>query len=211
MENVCCATPCPRCIVRRDVPGAEIEMVAMQAESSDGSVDVAIVGAGFSGLYMLQRVRGLGLSARVFDSASDVGGTWYWNRYPGARCDVESLEYAYSFLPELETEWRWTERFATQPEILAYIRHVADRLDLRRDISFNTRVKAGAWDEQANRWMVTTDTDEEIRARHLVMASGCLSAAAMPEFPGQAQFRGETYHTGTWPDRTIDLWESTWA
>jgi cyclohexanone monooxygenase len=180
-------------------------MAITTKQVSDDLVDVLIVGAGFSGLYMLHRMRGLGLSARAFDTAPDVGGTWYWNRYPGARCDVESLEYAYSFLPELETGWRWNERFATQPEILAYINHVADKLDLRRDISFNTRVKAGAWDEQAKHWIVRTDQRGVIRGRHLVMASGCLSAATKPGFPGLDRFAGEIHHTSAWPLEPVDV------
>src|SRR5256712_7633697 len=118
-------------------------------------VDVVIVGAGFAGLYMLHRARGLGLSARVFEAGDGVGGTWYWNRYPGCRCDVESMEYSYSFSDELQQEWHWPERYGTQPEILRYINHVADRFDLRRDIEFSTRVKQSSFDTDINRWTVT--------------------------------------------------------
>src|SRR5580692_7933403 len=119
--------------------------------------DAVVVGAGFAGLYMLYRLRGLGLSARVYEAGGGVGGTWFWNRYPGARCDVESLEYSYSFSEELEREWQWTERYASQPEILRYLNHVAERFDLRRDIQFETRVKAATFDETANRWAIVTD------------------------------------------------------
>lgn len=168
-------------------------------------VDAVIVGAGFSGLYMLHKLRGQGLTTRVFESGSDVGGTWFWNRYPGARCDVESLEYAYSFLPELETEWRWTERFATQPEILSYIKHVADRLNLRPGITFNTRVTSGKWVEDQKRWRVQTDRGEELLARNLILATGCLSTATKPDFPGLSDFKGEVYHTGQWPAEHPDF------
>src|SRR4029079_8816722 len=121
------------------------------------TVDAIVVGAGFAGLYMLHRLRGLGLSAVVIEAATDVGGTWYWNRYPGARCDIESLEYQYGFDDDLPREWKWTERYASQPEILRYINYVADRFDLRRDIRFETRVMSAVYDERAGRWTVTTD------------------------------------------------------
>src|SRR3984885_2135503 len=122
-------------------------------------VDVVVVGAGFSGLYLLHRLRELGFSSKVFDAAGDVGGTWYWNRYPGARCDIPTTDYSYSFDPELESDWTWSEKYATQPEILSYLRHVADRYDLRRDIQFSTRVEAAVWDESARRWQGRTDRD----------------------------------------------------
>src|SRR5277367_232273 len=125
-----------------------------------GIVDAVIVGAGFAGLYMLHRLRGLGFSTRVYEAASGVGGTWYWNRYPGARCDVESLEYSYSFSEELDREWRWTERYASQPEILGYLNHVADRFDLRRDIQFETRVTSAVFDQANNIWNLETSSGE---------------------------------------------------
>src|SRR3954469_25568045 len=137
----------------------------MPAAQSPASVDVVIVGAGFAGMYMLHRLRGLGMSAKVFEAGSGVGGTWFWNRYPGARCDVESIDYSYSFDEELQQEWQWTERYAQQPEILRYLNHVADRFDLRRDIQLNTRVTAAAWDDEAGRWTVTTDGGEEWSAQ----------------------------------------------
>ncbi|HEX4368619.1 MAG TPA: NAD(P)/FAD-dependent oxidoreductase [Rhodopila sp.] len=168
-------------------------------------IDVVIVGAGFGGMYMLHRLRGLGLSAIVFDVATGVGGTWYWNRYPGARCDVESMQYSYSFSEELQLEWQWSEVFAGQPEILRYANHVADRLDLRRDMRFETRVTAAVFDEAAKRWTVRTDRGDVVSGRFCVMATGCLSAARLPDFPGMDSFKGKTYHTGHWPHEGVDL------
>src|SRR6195952_2642818 len=161
-----------------------------------GQIDVVIVGAGFGGMYMLHRLRGLGLSAIVFDAASGVGGTWYWNRSPGARCDVESMQYSYSFSEELQQEWQWSELFAGQPEILRYANFVADKLDLRRDMRFETRVTGAIFNEATNRWTATTDRGETAAARYTVMATGCLSAARMPDFVGLDSFKGKTYHTG---------------
>jgi cyclohexanone monooxygenase len=168
-------------------------------------VDAVIVGAGIAGLYQLHRLREQGLSARVIEAADGVGGTWYWNRYPGARCDVESLSYSYSFSPELEQDWTWSEKYPTQPEILRYVEHVADRFDLRRDITFGTRVTAATWDEDAGTWAVRTDAGEAIRARFLVMATGCLSASKAPEIPGAERFAGTIHHTGHWPHEGVDL------
>jgi cation diffusion facilitator CzcD-associated flavoprotein CzcO len=168
-------------------------------------VDVVIVGAGFAGMYMLHRLRGLGVSARVFEAGSGVGGTWYWNRYPGARCDVESMQYSYSFSPELEREWQWSELFASQPEILRYANHVADRFDLRRDIQFGARVTEARFDRATHRWDVGTDRGDRVSARHCVMATGCLSTARMPDFAGMERFTGKTYHTGHWPHEGVDF------
>ncbi len=167
--------------------------------------DAVIVGAGLSGLYMLHRLRGLGLSARVYEAGSGVGGTWYWNRYPGARCDIESMDYSYSFSDELQQEWRWTERYAGQPEILRYINHVADRFDLRRDIQFETRVTAAAFDEATHRWAIQTDGGDRMSAQFCIMASGCLSTAQVPTFKGLETFAGKWYHTGNWPHEGVDL------
>ena len=172
---------------------------------ADRSLDAVVVGAGFAGLYMLHRLRRLGLSARVFERGGGVGGTWYWNRYPGARCDVESLEYSYQFSAALQQEWRWTERYSTQPEILRYANHVADRFSLRPDIEFNTRVASAGYDEAAGRWLVYTDRGQRISARFLIMATGCLSAANTPDFKGIDRFRGETFHTGDWPHEEVDF------
>ena len=167
--------------------------------------DVVVVGAGFAGLYMLHRLRGLGLSARVFEAGGGIGGTWYWNRYPGARCDVESLDYSYSFCDDLQQEWHWTERYATQPEILRYIHHVADRFDLRRDIQLETRVTAARFDEMANRWQIDSDRGDRVSARFCIMATGCLSAAQVPDIPGLETFAGARYHTGRWPHEWVDF------
>ncbi len=167
--------------------------------------DAVIVGAGFAGLYMLHRLRTLGFSARVFEAGAGVGGTWYWNRYPGARCDVNSFEYSYSFSEELQQEWTWSERFSAQPEILAYANHVADRFDLRRDIQLETRVTAATFDETRGVWVVGTDRGERVEAPFCVMASGCLSAARAPDIPGMGSFKGPIYHTGQWPHERVDF------
>ncbi|MEX2293461.1 MAG: NAD(P)/FAD-dependent oxidoreductase [Acidimicrobiales bacterium] len=168
-------------------------------------VDVAIVGAGFAGMYMLHKVRGLGLVGQVVEGGSDVGGTWYWNRYPGARCDVESMEYSYGFDEDLQQEWEWSERYAPQPEILSYANHVADRFDLRRDIRFDTRVTAAVYNDAAATWRVDTDRGEPITARFVVMATGCLSSANIPDIAGAESFTGPTYHTGRWPHEGVDF------
>ncbi|MBI5130003.1 MAG: NAD(P)/FAD-dependent oxidoreductase [Rhodopseudomonas palustris] len=167
--------------------------------------DVVIVGAGFGGMYMLHRLRGLGLTARVFEQGSGVGGTWYWNRYPGARCDVESMQYSYSFSDELQQQWDWSERYAPQSEILAYANHVADRFDLRRDIQFDTRVDSAVFDEAARRWTVTTSDGASATAQFIVLATGCLSNAKMPEIDGLGDFKGQIHHTGHWPHREVDF------
>jgi len=165
--------------------------------------DAVVVGAGFAGLYMLYRLRALGLSARVYEAGSGVGGTWFWNRYPGARCDVESMQYSYSFSEELQQEWVWTERYPRQAEILRYIDHVADRFDLRRDIQLDTRVTAAHFDDGL--WHVATDQGDTVTARFCIMASGALSAARKPDIIGLDSFAGEQYHTGDWPHSTVDF------
>jgi cyclohexanone monooxygenase len=176
------------------------------------SLDVVIVGAGFSGLYMLHRLRQLGETARVFEAGTSVGGTWFWNRYPGARVDIESQEYSYSFSPELDAEWKWTERYAAQPELLAYLNHVADRFDLRRDIALETCVTAAVYDEAARRWTVTTDKGEVLNARYCVMATGCLSVPKdSVELPGAGTFKGSSWHTGRWPEGGVDFTGKTVA
>jgi cation diffusion facilitator CzcD-associated flavoprotein CzcO len=167
--------------------------------------DVLIIGAGFGGLYMLIKARELGLSARVFEAGDGVGGTWYWNRYPGARCDIESMEYSYQFSEELQQEWEWTERYAAQPEILAYLEHVADRFGLRPGIRFNTRVTSAHFDEQAGHWRVGTGDGESHTATFVVAATGCLSVPFKPDFPGQETFRGRILHTGEWPHEGVDF------
>lgn len=167
--------------------------------------DAIVIGAGFAGLYMLHRLRQDDFSARVFEAAPTVGGTWYWNRYPGARCDIESMQYSFQFSEELQQEWTWTERYASQPELLAYIEHVAERFDLKRDIQFETRVDAATFDEVANEWVVETNTGQTVRARYLVLGTGCLSATNMPHFEGHDDFEGPIYHTGNWPQDGVDF------
>ncbi|MBN9014213.1 MAG: NAD(P)/FAD-dependent oxidoreductase, partial [Rhizobiales bacterium] len=156
-------------------------------------------------MYMLHRLRGLGLSAKVFEQGGGVGGTWYWNRYPGARCDVESMQYSYSFSEDLQQEWVWSERYAPQPEILRYANHVADRFDLRSDIQFDTRVERAVFDERARDWSVTIAGGKTVRAQFVVLATGCLSNARMPDFKGLSDFAGEVYHTGHWPHQPVDF------
>ena len=173
--------------------------------SDTAEYDVIIVGAGFAGLYMLHRARGLGLSVRVLEAGGGVGGTWYWNRYPGARCDVESMEYSYQFSDELQQEWQWSERYASQPEILEYLNHVADRFDLRRHIPFDTRVEEAIFDETTDRWTVRTDDGLPMSAHFLIMATGCLSSANTPAFPGRETFAGPMFHTGRWPHEPVDF------
>jgi cation diffusion facilitator CzcD-associated flavoprotein CzcO/acetyl esterase/lipase len=169
------------------------------------NVDVVVVGAGFAGLYMLHRLRGLGFSTVVLEAADGVGGTWYWNRYPGARCDIMSVDYSYSFDPELEREWQWSEKYATQPEILAYANHVTDKYDLRRDIRFATRVRRATWDAGARRWHVVTGAGDEISCRFYVMATGCLSLPKSIDIEGADRFGGEVYYTHHWPHEGVDF------
>ncbi len=168
-------------------------------------VDAVIVGAGFAGLYAHHQLRQLGLTIQGFDAAADVGGTWWWNRYPGARCDIRSHDYSYSFSPELDQEWDWSERYATQPEILSYADTVATRFDLRRDIQFETSVVSATWSDDTSRWHVETDRGDEVDAQFLVMAVGCLSASKQPEIDGIDSFDGPTYHTGRWPHEGVDF------
>ncbi|MFN2258486.1 MAG: flavin-containing monooxygenase [Parasphingopyxis sp.] len=167
--------------------------------------DAIVVGAGFAGLYMLHELREHGFSARVYEAGSDVGGTWYWNRYPGARCDIESMEYSFSFDEDLQQEWEWSERYATQPEILRYLEHVAERFDLRRDIRFDTRVASARWHEEARLWRIETERGETATARHLIMGTGCLSSVNRPDIPGLDDFAGETWITGLWPHEGVDF------
>jgi cyclohexanone monooxygenase len=181
-----------------------------QVEDSTGTseperFDAIIIGAGVGGLYAIYRLRKLGLKVRGFEAAGGVGGTWYWNRYPGCRCDVESMEYSYSFSDELQQEWHWPERYGTQPEILKYINHVADRFDLRRDIEFNTRVKKAAFDSKTSTWTVTTDRGQTATARFCIMATGNLSTPRKPDYPGLDSFKGKWYHTGLWPHEGVDF------
>src|SRR6478672_5777034 len=161
--------------------------------------DAIVVGAGLAGLYMLYRLRKQGLSVQVLEQADAVGGTWYWNSYPGARCDVESMDYSYSFSEELEQEWTWSEKYPSQPEILRYIKHVADRFDLRRDIALNTTVTGASYDEASSTWTVETADGKHLTAQFLIAATGCLSAPLKPRFEGVDSFAGEWYMTQQWP------------
>ena len=174
-------------------------------ESNKAQLDVIIVGAGFAGLYLLHKVRQMGLTARAFEKGDDVGGTWYWNRYPGARCDIESIDYSFSFDPALEQEWEWSEKYATQPEILRYAQHVAERYDLRRDITFNTRVEKAVWNEAASCWTVTIEKGESISSRFFIMATGCLSQPKDIDIDGIGRFGGEIYRTHSWPHDGVDF------
>ncbi|CAM6092366.1 unnamed protein product [Calypogeia fissa] len=169
-------------------------------------VDAVVVGAGFSGIYMLYKLRELGLSAKGFETGSDVGGTWYWNCYPGARCDVQSIEYCYSFSPEVSQEWTWSDRFASHSQIQGYLKFVADRLDLRRYITFNARVKSMVYDDTKNRWTVRTDSNEAVMARFCITAAGCISIPVRPNIPGLDKYSaGPVYHTGRWPHEPVDF------
>src|SRR4026207_944508 len=161
--------------------------------------DVIIIGAGISGMYQLHRLRGLGLRARIFEAGDGVGGTWYWNRYPGARFDSESWTYGYPFSDEILREWEWSEHFAAQPETLRYCNFVADKLDLRRDIEFNCRGRPATYDEAAGQWEIESEDGRRARARFLITAIGPLSAPTMPTIPGLESFGGEAHHPGRWP------------
>ncbi len=177
----------------------------MKSEAMTASYDGVIVGAGFAGMYMLHKMRGLGMTARVFDAAKGVGGTWYWNRYPGARCDVMSHDYSFSFDEELQQDWEWSEKYATQPEILRYANHVADRYKLWPDMQFETRIASAIFDEDTRCWTVATDQGDEISAQHVVMATGTLSAAKKPDLPGHETFAGDTYVTSAWPHDGVNF------
>ena len=167
--------------------------------------DAIIIGAGISGMFQLYRLRELGMSVKVFETGTDIGGTWYWNRYPGARFDSESYSYHYSFSEEVLDEWDWSEHFAAQPEILRYLNFVADKFDLRSDIQFRTRVKSANYDEQNNHWEVCTDQGETFRSHLLISATGPLSAAQMPSIPGIDDFQGPSFHTSQWPHEPVDF------
>ncbi|MEQ8234163.1 MAG: NAD(P)/FAD-dependent oxidoreductase [Gammaproteobacteria bacterium] len=183
-----------------------VKQDSIQPEASRAQTfDVVIVGAGFAGLYMLHRVRQQGLRVRLFEAGSGVGGTWYWNRYPGARVDVESMEYSYSFDEDLQQEWSWSERYAAQPELLEYMNHCADRFGLRPDMQFDTRVTAAVYDEATRRWRVSTDRGDDIDTKYCVLATGFLSAGEIPDFPGRDDFRGDTYLTSRWPHEDVDF------
>lgn len=168
-------------------------------------VDAVVVGAGFAGLYAVYKLRELGFSARLFERGSDVGGTWYWNRYPGARCDAPSMQYSYSFSAELQQEWVWSELYASQPEILRYLQHVADRFELRPMMQFDTSVEQAHYDETAGTWRVTTDRGDTVTARFCILGTGCLSSQNTPNFAGLEDYTGVWYHTSNWPAEGVDF------
>jgi cation diffusion facilitator CzcD-associated flavoprotein CzcO/acetyl esterase/lipase len=175
------------------------------ASNKQGDLDVAVVGAGFAGLYALHRLRGMGFTARVFEAADDVGGTWYWNRYPGARCDVQSVDYSYTFDKELDAEWTWSEKYAPQPEILRYLQHVATKHDLRRDIQFSTRIESATWRADTSRWTLRTSKGEDVSCKFYVMATGCLSMPKELDINGADNFKGDVYFTSRWPHEGVDF------
>lgn len=167
--------------------------------------DVVIVGAGFAGMYQLHKLRQQGMTAHVYETGDDVGGTWFWNRYPGARVDIESHHYSFSFDKDLQQEWDWKERYSPQPELLKYAQHVAERFDLRKDISFSTKVTAMDWDDEARTWTVTTDPGEPVTCRYVILATGTLSVPQKPKFEGLEDFKGELYYTSSYPKEGVDL------
>jgi cation diffusion facilitator CzcD-associated flavoprotein CzcO len=200
----------PDTAVRTESYGDEMASAAMNGSATRSSpatdLDAIIIGAGLSGMYQLHCLRDrLGLKATVLEAAGGVGGTWYWNRYPGARCDSESHSYCFQFSDDLLNEWEWSERYPEQPEILRYMNFVADKLDLKRDIRFNTRVAGATYDEAANRWTVTTEAGDKVSAKFLITAVGCLSTANVPKIPGLETFQGKWYHTGLWPHEGVDF------
>lgn len=175
------------------------------AQTSPQKYDAVVVGAGLAGVYALYKLRNQGLSVRVLEAGSGIGGTWYHNRYPGARCDIESLDYSYSFDNELQQDWSWSERYASQPEILRYINHVADRFDLRKHIQLDTQVTSAVFDEATNTWTIGTDAGEDFESRFAVMATGVLSVPQVPSTTGLEDFQGEWYHSGDWPHEGVDV------
>lgn len=173
--------------------------------AADVDYDVVIIGAGFAGMYQMHKLRQLGQTVHIFETGDDVGGTWYWNRYPGARVDIQSMEYSFSFDDDLQQQWRWKERYAPQPELLNYAKHVSDRYDLRKDISFSTRVTGLAWDDEARTWTVSTDDGQTSTARFVIAATGCLSKPSRPQFAGMDDFQGDIYYTSSYPKEGVDL------
>ncbi|MEA2821099.1 MAG: hypothetical protein QOJ86_3103 [Bradyrhizobium sp.] len=183
---------------------SDLQQKIRKTEAGPADFDLVIIGAGFAGMYMLFKAREMGLSTRVLEAGNGVGGTWYWNRYPGARCDAESMQYSYQFSEPLQQEWEWTERYAAQPEILRYANHVADRFDLRRDIQFNVRVTSAVFDEAKLKWVIEADDGTLISASFCVAAMGCLSSTYLPD-KDLNSFKGDFYHTGQWPHDPIDF------
>ena len=190
---------------RPEEPSPEPSPNAASDAAADLDFDVIIIGAGMSGLYQLYRMRVLGLRVRVFETGTNIGGTWYWNRYPGARFDSESYSYGYSFSKELLEEWEWSEHFAGQPETLRYLNHVADKFDLRRDIQFCSRVTAAVFDEEARSWTVTLEDESTYHTRFLITAIGPLSTPTLPRIEGRDSFQGQSFHTARWPKTPVAL------
>ncbi|MBT5773984.1 MAG: NAD(P)/FAD-dependent oxidoreductase [Dehalococcoidia bacterium] len=179
---------------------------ATKTKTATTEVDAVVIGAGFAGLYMLKKLRDdLGLTWRIFEAADDVGGTWYWNRYPGARCDSEAYVYSFSWDKELLQEWTWSGKYPEQPEILSYLQHVADRHDLKKDIQFSTRVTAAHFNDDTNRWDIETDQGDHVSARFFITGIGCLSAGQIPDIAGRDTFEGDSYHTSSWPHEGVDF------
>jgi len=173
--------------------------------SASADVDAVVVGAGFGGIYAVHKLRELGFSVKLFERGSDIGGTWYWNRYPGARCDAPSMQYSYQFSEQLQQEWQWSETYSTQGEILEYLDHVADRFSLRSAMQFNTSVESATYDDEQNIWTVTTDRGEVVRTRFCILATGCLSTKNTPDFPGLEDYTGQWFHTSNWPHEGVDF------
>ena len=190
---------------RPEEPSPEPSPNAASDAAADLDFDVIIIGAGMSGLYQLYRMRELGLRVRVFETGTNIGGTWYWNRYPGARFDSESYSYGYSFSKELLEEWDWSEHFAGQPETLRYLNHVADKFDLRRDIQFCSRVTAAVFDEEARSWTITLEDESTYHTRFLITAIGPLSTPTLPRIEGRDSFQGQSFHTARWPKTPVAL------
>ena len=190
---------------RPEEPSPEPSPNAASDAAADLDFDVIIIGAGMSGLYQLYRMRELGLRVRVFETGTNIGGTWYWNRYPGARFDSESYSYGYSFSKELLEEWEWSEHFAGQPETLRYLNHVADKFDLRRDIQFCSRVTAAVFDEEARSWTITLEDESTYHTRFLITAIGPLSTPTLPRIEGRDSFQGQSFHTARWPKTPVAL------
>ena len=178
----------------------------MASSKNGADFDVVVIGAGFSGMGMLRRLRDdMGMSVQVYETASGVGGTWYWNRYPGARCDSESYTYCFTFSKELLQEWSWSGRYPEQPEILTYLNHVADRFDLRRNIQFETRVTSATFLEDSNLWQIETDRGDKVTAQYFITGIGCISTGNIPNVKGLDSFEGDWYHTGNWPHHPVDF------
>ena len=178
----------------------------MSSTTAIQDLDAVVIGAGFAGLYANYRLRDqLGLTTQVYEAGDNVGGTWYWNRYPGARCDSESYMYCFSFDKQLMQEWEWSGKYPEQPEILSYLSHVADRFDLRRNMKFNTRVTAAHFDEATNRWEIETDQGDKVTAKFLITGIGCLSSGQIPNIAGRDTFAGDSYHTGAWPHEGVEI------